>query len=50
VEVKERKVKEDNLYMFKRFTSHNPPVYDSTPTPKTFKDWIRGMEKLFDAL
>jgi len=50
MEVKERKVEEDNSYMFKRFTSHNPPVYDGTPNPKAFVDCIRGMEKLFDAL
>jgi len=36
----ERKVEEDNSYMFKRFTSHNPPLYDGTPDPKTFEDWI----------
>ena len=36
--------------MFKRFASHQPPVYDGAPDPKTFEDWIRGMEKLFDAL
>jgi len=44
------KVEEDNSYMFKRFVSHNPLVYDGTPDPKAFEDWIRGMEKLFDAL
>ena len=50
MEVKERKVEEDNSYMFKRFASHNSPVYDDTSDPKAFEDWIRGMEKLFDAL
>jgi len=50
MEVKERKLEEDNLYMFKRFMSHNPPIYDGIPDPKAFEDWIRGMEKLFDAL
>ena len=50
MEVKERKVEEDNSYMSKRFASHNPPVYDGTPDPKAFEDWISGMEKLFDAL
>ena len=50
MEVKEKKVKEDNSYTFKRFARHNSPVYDVTPDPKAFEDWIRGMEKLFDAL
>jgi len=36
--------------MFKRFVSHHSPIYDGTPSPKTFENWIRGMEKLFDAL
>ena len=49
-EVQEKRVEEDNSYMFKRFASHHPPIYDGTPDPKTFKDWIRGMEKLFNAL
>jgi len=52
MEVREKRVKEDNSYMFKRFASHQPPWknYDGTPDPKTFEDWIRGMEKLFNAL
>jgi len=50
MEVKESKVKEDNANKFKRFASHNPPVYDDIPDPKAFEGWIRGMEKLFDAL
>ena len=50
MEVREKRVKEDNSYMFKRFASHHPAIYDGTPNPKTFEDWIRGMEKLFDAL
>ena len=36
--------------MFKRFANHHSPVYDGTPDPKTFEDWIRGVKKLFDAL
>ena len=36
--------------MFKRLASHNPPVYDGTPNPKAFEDWIRGREKLFYVL
>jgi len=48
--VREKRVEQYNSYMFKRFASHYPPVYDGTPDPKTFADWIRGMEKLFDAL
>jgi len=50
MDIKERKIEEDNSYMFKRFASHNPPVYDGTLDPQTFEDWIQGMEKLFDAL
>ena len=50
MEVREKRVEEDNSYMFKRFASHHLPIYNDTPDPKTFEDWIRGMEKLFDAL
>ena len=50
MEAKEKKIEEINSYMFKRFSSHNPPIYDGTPDPKAFKDWIRGVEKLFVAL
>ena len=48
--VREKRIEEDNSYMFERFASHHPPVYDGTPDPKTFEDWISGMEKLFYAL
>ena len=48
--VREKRIEEDNSYIFKRFASHHLSVYDGTPDPKTFEDWIRGMEKLFDAL
>ena len=50
IEVQEKRVEANNSYMFKRFASHHPSIYDSTPNPKTFEDWIRGIEKLFDAL
>ena len=50
MEVRERKAEEDNSYMFKRFASHNPLIYDGTPDPKAFEAWIKGMEKLFDTL
>jgi len=50
VEVREKRVEKDNSYMFKTFASHHLPIYDGTPDPKTFEDWIRGMEKLFDTL
>jgi len=50
MEARERKVEEDNSYMFKRFMSHNQPVYDGTLDPKTFKNEIQGIEKLVDAL
>ena len=50
MEVKEKKIEEDNSHMFKRFMSHNLPIYDGTPDPKALEDWIRSMEKLSDAL
>jgi len=50
MKVWDKRFKEDNSYIFKRFTSHHPPIYDGTLDLKTFKDWIRGMVKLFDAL
>ena len=49
MEVNEKKVEGDNSYMFKRFASHHPPVYDGTPDPKAIEDWIQSMGKLFDA-
>jgi len=48
--VREKGAEKDNFYIFKRFVSHHRPICDSTLDPKTFEDWIRGMEKLFDAL
>ena len=39
-----------NSCLFKIFASHNLPIYNGTPDPITFDDWIRAMEKLFDAL
>jgi len=36
--------------MFKKLASHNPPIYDGALDSSAFKDWIRGMKKLFDAL
>ena len=50
MEVKEKRAEEDNSYIFKRFASHHPPIYNGTPDSMTFEDWIRGMEKLFDTL
>ena len=50
MEVREKTVELDNSYMFKSLASHNPPTYDGTPNPKTFENWIRGIEKLLDAL
>jgi len=38
MEVRENKVEEDNSYMFKRFASYNPPIYDGTLDPKIFED------------
>jgi len=37
IEAKEKNIKEDNSYIFKRFTSHNPPVYDTNPTPRPLR-------------
>ena len=31
VEVKKKKIEEDNPYMFKRLASHNPPTYNDAP-------------------
>ena len=50
MEVKEKRVGEDNSYMFKRLASHNPLIYDGITDSKNFEDWIRDMKKLFDAL
>ena len=50
VEVKGKKTYEDNSCIFKRLASRNSLMCDGTLDPKPFKDWIRGMEKLFDAL
>jgi len=38
MEVRGKRVEDDNSYMFKRFASHNLPIYDGTPNPKTFED------------
>ena len=50
MEAKEKKIEEDNSYMFKKFASHNMPIYNVTYDPEAFEDWIRGVEKLFNAL
>ena len=50
MEVKEKRTEEDQYFMFMRFASHNPPIYNSNPDPKAIEDSIRAMEKLFDAL
>ena len=50
LEAKEKKIEEDNSYVIKRFASQNLPIYDGTPNPKAFEDWIWGMKKLFTAL
>ena len=50
MEAREKRVEEDNSNMFKRFATHHQPIYNGTPDTKNFEDWIRGMEKLFDAL
>jgi len=50
METREKASLEDNSYMFKTLANIYPPTYDGAPNPKAFEDWIRGMEKLFDAL
>ena len=50
MEAKEKAPLEDNSYMFKKLANLNLRTYDGAPNPKAFEDWIRGMEKLFDAL
>jgi len=50
MEVRKKRVEEDHSYIFKRFDSHHRLIYGGTPNPNTFKDWIKGMEKLFDVL
>ena len=50
MEARERAPFEDNSHMFKKLASLHSPTYDGAPNPKAFKDWVRGMEKLFDAL
>ena len=47
---REKRHEDDNSLMFKGLASLNPPVYNSAAYPKAFEDWIRGMERLFDAL
>ena len=34
----------------KRIFKAKPPTYDGTPEPKELKNWIREMEKVFDAV
>jgi len=50
IEAREKAPMEDNSHMFKKLGNHNPPTYDGSPNPKAFEDWMRGMEKLFNAL
>ena len=50
MDAKEKASLEDHSYMFKKIANPNPLTYDDAPNPKAFKDWISGMEKLFDAL
>ena len=50
MEAMEKASLEDNSYMFKKLANLHPPTYDGTSNLKAFKDWIRGIEKLFDTL
>jgi len=49
MEARENSPMENNSYMFK-LANLNPPMYDGAPNPKAFKDWIQGMEKLFNTI
>ena len=48
MEVREKRVEENNSNMFRRLASHNPPIYNGTLDPKTFENWIRGIENFFN--
>jgi len=37
MEAKEKRIKEDISYMFKRFTSHDPSIYYGTPDPRPLR-------------
>jgi len=50
MEAREKAPLEDNSHMFKKLASQHPPTYDGVPNLKAFEDWVRGIEKLFDAL
>ncbi|KAK9675634.1 hypothetical protein RND81_11G020400 [Saponaria officinalis] len=41
---------EDSVKYFKKMASYNPKTYDGKPDPVEFENWIRGMDKLFDAI
>jgi len=50
MEAREKAPLEDNSNIFKKLANLHPPTYDGALNPKGFKDWVWGMEKLFDAL
>jgi len=50
IEVRGEAPLEDNSYMFKKLANLHLPTYDGALNPKAFRDWIRGIEELFDAL
>ncbi|KAK9714867.1 hypothetical protein RND81_06G126300 [Saponaria officinalis] len=41
---------EDSVKYFKKMASYNPKTYDGKPDPVEFENWIRGMDKIFDAI
>jgi len=50
MEAREKASLEENSYMFKTLVNLNPPTYDGVLNPKSFDNWIQGIEKLFDGL
>ena len=50
MEARDKAPREYNSYTFKKLANLNLPTYDGALTPKSFEDWIQGMEKLFDAM
>ncbi|XP_074293364.1 uncharacterized protein LOC141620374 [Silene latifolia] len=41
---------EESAKYFKKMASYNPKTYDGKPDPVEFEKWVRGLDKLFDAI
>ncbi|XP_074305116.1 uncharacterized protein LOC141640055 [Silene latifolia] len=41
---------EESAKYFKKMASYNPRTYDGKPDPVEFEKWVRGLDKLFDAI